>query len=109
MVNAPMRDDVWLVSLDPTVGSEMKKTRPAVVVSPDEMNRHLRTVIVAPMTTISRDYPSRLAIRFGGKKGQIAIDQLRAVDKMRLAKKLGAVPSETAVKLSELLIRAFSR
>jgi mRNA interferase MazF len=109
VVGAPLRDDVWLVSLDPTVGSEIRKTRPAVVVSPDEMNRHLRIVIVAPMTTISRDYPSRVAVRFGGKAGQVAVDQLRAIDKIRLVKRLGAIPSRTAMELSELLIEVFSR
>ncbi len=83
------RFDVFLVNLDPTVGSEIRKARPCVVVSPDEMNRHVRTVIVAPMTTKGRPYPCRVGITFGGVDGQVAIDQMRAIDKSRLARRLG--------------------
>jgi mRNA interferase MazF len=83
--------DVYLVALDPTLGSEMKKIRPCLIVSPDESNRHLATVIVAPMTTKGRDYPTRVACRFQGKQGQIVLDQLRSVDKVRLVKRLGRI------------------
>ncbi len=85
------RFEVYLVNLDPTVGSEIKKTRPCLVISPDEMNRHIATVIVAPMTTAGRPYPTRVACRFGGKSGQIVLDQVRTVDKARLAKRLGTI------------------
>ena len=83
------RFDVYLVGLDPTVGSEYQKTRPCVVLSPDELNRHLATVIIAPMTTVERNYPTRIACDFQGKTGQVALDQLRVVDKSRLVKRLG--------------------
>jgi mRNA interferase MazF len=85
------RFDVYLVNLDPTVGSEIQKTRPCVVVSPDEMNHAIATVIVAPMTTASRHYPTRVAVEFGGKTGQIVLDQLRTVDKTRLVRRLGRI------------------
>jgi mRNA interferase MazF len=85
------RFDVWLVNLDPTLGSEIRKTRPCLVVSPDEMNRHIATVIVAPMTTKGRTYPTRVPCRFQGKTGQIVLDQLRTVDKARLVKRLGQI------------------
>src|ERR1035438_1450816 len=93
-VGGPGLDEVWLVSLDPTRASEMRKTRPCVVVSPDEMNRHLRTVIVAPMTTTERPYPTRVTLSFQGRRGQVAVDQLQAVDRQRLLKKLGKIRSE---------------
>ncbi|MDQ6677805.1 MAG: type II toxin-antitoxin system PemK/MazF family toxin [Acidobacteriota bacterium] len=83
-----MRGEIWLVNLDPTVGSEIRKTRPCVVISPAEMHDHLRTVIVAPMTTRSRAAPFRIGIMHGGLKGLILLDQMRAVDKTRLAQKL---------------------
>lgn len=85
------RFDVWLVNLDPTLGSEIRKTRPCLVVSPDEMNRHIATVIVAPMTTKGHTYPTRVPCRFQGKAGQIVLDQLRTVDKARLVKQLGQI------------------
>lgn len=80
------RYDVFLVNLDPTVGSEIQKTRPWVVISPDEMNRHMATVIVAPMTTQGRSYPTGVACQFQGKDGQIVLDQIRTVDKTRLVR-----------------------
>lgn len=102
----PRRFDVYLVSLDPTVGSEIRKTRPCAVVSPDEMNRHIRTVIVAPMTTQGKPYPTRVACRFRGKGGRIVLDQLRTVDTQRLVKKLGMLDtgaqSEALRVLSEM-------
>ena len=89
------RGEIWLVNLDPSIGSEIKKSRPCVVVSPAEMHDHLRTVIVAPMTTKSRPAPFRVPVTHGGQKGLILLDQVRAVDKARLAKKLGAVSAKT--------------
>ena len=83
------RFEVHLVSLDPVVGSEIRKTRPCLVISPDEMNRHLATVMVAPMTTAARAYPTRIRCRFQAKQGQVALDQLRTVDKTRLVRRLG--------------------
>lgn len=97
------RGEIWLVNLDPTIGSEIKKTRPCVVVSPAEMHDHLRTAIIAPMTTRSRPAPFRIGVTHAGKKGLILLDQMRAVDKDRLAKKLGAVSAKTlAATLSAL-------
>ena len=90
-----MRGEIWLVNLDPSIGSEIKKSRPCVVVSPAEMHDHLRTVIVVPMTTKSRPAPFRVPVTHGGQKGLILLDQVRAVDKTRLAKKLGAVSAKT--------------
>jgi len=89
MAVTPKRGDVILVALDPTRGSEIRKTRPCVIVSPDELNRHLRTVIVAPMTTGGQAYPWRVACRFQQTDGFIALDQLRTVDRERVARKLG--------------------
>lgn len=93
------RFDVYLVGLDPTVGSEIKKTRPCLVISPDEMNRHIATVIVAPLTTQRQSYPTRVACHFQGKAGQIVLDQLRTVDRARLLKRLGRIslPAQKAV------------
>jgi mRNA interferase MazF len=100
------RFDVYLVTLDPTLGSEIKKTRPCVIVSPDEMNRHIATVIVAPMTTKGRDYPTRVVCRFQGKCGQVVLDQLRTVDKARLVRRLGrisaSVQAATLATLAEM-------
>ncbi len=103
------RGDIWLVSLDPTVGSEIKKSRPCVVVSPPEMHDYLHTVIVAPMTTKSRPAPFRVALSHGGKKGLILLDQLRAIDKVRLAKKLGAVSGKTLSHTLDTLQEVFAR
>jgi len=90
-----VRGEIWLVNLDPTVGSEIQKTRPAVVISPPEMHDHLRTAIIAPMTTGSRPAPFRIEITFQGKTGLILLDQVRAVDKTRLVRRLGAVERTT--------------
>jgi mRNA interferase MazF len=105
----PRRDEVWLVSLDPTHGAEIRKTRPCLVLSPDEMNRYLQTVIVAPMTTTLRPYPTRVALRFQGKSGQIALDQLRPVDRQRLVRKLGTVSPGAAQQSSSTLTEMFSQ
>jgi mRNA interferase MazF len=97
------RGEIWLVIMDPTVGSEIRKARPCVVVSPPEMHDHLRTAIIAPMTTKNRPAPFRIDVTHGGKKGLILLDQMRAVDKGRFAKKLGAISSRTLnVTLSAL-------
>jgi mRNA interferase MazF len=105
----PLQDEVWLVSLDPTLGSEIQKTRPCLIISPDEMNRHLRTLIVAPMTTTQRPYPTRVSLRFAGKQGQVALDQLRAIDQQRLVKKLGTVSPKVAARVSSILVEMFTR
>ena len=98
-----------MVSLDPTQGSEIQKTRPCPVVSPNETNLHLRTVIIAPMTTAERPYATRVAVRFQGKSGQVALDQLRAVDRQRLVRKLGMVSAKTAQAVSTVLVEMFAR
>jgi mRNA interferase MazF len=105
----PRRDEVWLVALDPAQGAEIQKTRPCLIISPDEMNQHLRTIVVAPMTTVARSYPTRVPVRFQGKNGQVAVDQLRAVDRQRLVKRLGRVTATTAQSVSETLLEMFSR
>jgi mRNA interferase MazF len=102
------RFDVYLINLDPTVGSETRKTRPCLIISPDEMNRHIRTVIVAPMTTASKDYPTRISCKFKKKKGQIVIDQIRTIDKTRLINKLGYINPETQREVISVLQRLFS-
>jgi mRNA interferase MazF len=99
---------IWLVNRDPTVGSEIRKTRPCVVVSPAGMHDHLRTVIVAPMTTKSNSAPFRIGILHGGKKGLILMDQMRAVDKDRLAKKLGGVSAKTLSATLNILQEVFT-
>jgi mRNA interferase MazF len=97
------RFDVFIVTLDPVIGSEISKARPAVVISPNELNDNIRTVIIAPMTTSQRRYRSRVACVFEGKGGQVALDQLRAVDKSRLVKRVGALSrSEQKAVLSTL-------
>jgi mRNA interferase MazF len=108
VVSWPRRFEVWLVSLDPTMGSEIRKTRPCVIVSPDEINRHLRTVIIAPMTTAARSYPTRVRLRFEGKAGEIALDQIRAADRSRLVRKLGELPQGTARAVCAVLVEMFT-
>lgn len=107
MVADVRRFDIWLVNLDPTRGSEIKKTRPCVVVSPDEMNHRVRTVIVAPMTTAKRPYPTRIACTFKRKKGFVALDQLRTVDKSRLVRKVGRLSPATARRVLDRLQAMF--
>ena len=102
------RFDVYLINLDPTQGKEIKKTRPCLVISPDEMNRFIATVIVAPMTTKGRDYPSRVACEFQGKQGQIVLDQIRTVDKSRLIQKLGKIDPDTQTQVLALLSEIFA-
>lgn len=102
------RFEVYLINLDPTVGVEIKKTRPCLVVSPDEMNHHIRTVIVAPMTTKGRAYPTRVPCRFKGKTGQVVLDQLRTVDSARLVRKLGRISQKTANQVLAVLQEMFA-
>ncbi|MFZ5471562.1 MAG: type II toxin-antitoxin system PemK/MazF family toxin [Myxococcota bacterium] len=102
------RGDVFLVSLDPTRGHEIRKTRPCLVVSPDEMNRNLGTVIVAPMTTQGRPLPSRVSISFQRKRGLIVLDQLRTVNQTRLVKRLGSVERSTFARVLEVLAEMFA-
>ena len=102
------RFDVLLVSLDPTQGHEVKKTRPCLVISPDEMNRYISTVIVAPMTTKGRDYPTRLGCMFQGKQGRIVLDQIRTIDKIRIVRKLGQISSSAQEKVLSALGEMFS-
>ena len=108
MAVAVNRFEVYLASLDPTVGSELRKTRPCLVVSPDEMNRHIRTVLVAPMTTKGRPYPTRVRCRFGGKTGQIVLDQMRTVDTSRLVRRLGRIDKRTGNAVLAVLQEMFA-
>ena len=102
------RFDVYLVNLDPTVGSEIRKSRPCVIISPDEMNRNIRTVIIAPMTTKGRDYPTRIPVRFAGKRGKVVLDQIRTVVKSRLIKNLGKLKPDQSEEILFVLQEMFS-
>lgn len=102
------RFEVYLVNLDPTLGREIQKTRPCLIISPDEMNDHISTVIVAPMTTKGKDYPTRVKCQFEGKKGQIVLDQIRTVDKIRLVKKLGKISASTRKEVLVILLDMFA-
>lgn len=102
------RFEVYLTELDPTVGHEIKKTRPCLVISPDEMNRNIRTVIVAPMTTQSRSYPTRIACSFENRQAFIVLDQIRTVDGQRLLKRLGRIDKETQQKVLLALAELFA-
>jgi mRNA interferase MazF len=102
------RGEVHLVRLDPTLGSAIKKTRPCLIVSPDELNHHLRTVIVAPMTTGGQAYPWRVACRFQGRVGFVALDQLRTVDSERLVKRLGRLTASTSTEVLDTLQEMFA-
>jgi mRNA interferase MazF len=95
--------EVYIINLDPTVGSEIKKSRPCIIISPDEMNKFIATVIIAPMTTKSRSYPTRVDLTFQGKKGFIVLDQIRTVDKSRLIKKLGSTDIKTIHKIKKTI------
>jgi mRNA interferase MazF len=102
------RFDVFLVNLDPTIGSEIKKTRPCVIVSPEEMNRNIATVIIAPMTTKGKAYPTRVVCQFQGKDGQIILDQIRTIDKTRLVKKLGQISQDEQKLVLDTLAEMFA-
>jgi len=108
MATVVNRFDVYSINLDPTLGSEIQKTRPCLIISPDEMNRHIRTVIIAPMTTAGKDYPTRISCKFKKKKGQIVLDQIRTIDKTRLIKKLGSINPETQIEVISVLQRLFA-
>ena len=99
--------DVHLVNLDPTMGAEIQKTRPCLIISPDEMNRHLRTVLIAPMTTQTRQYPTRVRCRFMGKRGEVVLDQIRAVDRKRLVRRLGRLDRPTCRRVVSVLRELF--
>ncbi len=101
------RFDVYLVRLDPSEGHEIRKTRPCLVISPDELNRHIRTVIVAPMTTRSRSYPTRVPVRFQRKDGQIVLDQIRTVDESRLVQRLGKISATAGQRVLAVLGEMF--
>lgn len=100
--------DVYLVNLDPTIGAEIKKTRPAVIISPDPMNKNLQTVIIAPLTHTVKNYPSRIRSNFAGDSGEISLDQIRAVDKQRLLKKQGTIDNATSANIKRVLQTMFS-
>ena len=102
------RFEVYLVNLDPTIGSEIKKTRPCLIISPDEMNHNIRTVIVAPMTTKGRNYPTRVSCRFQTKNAQIVLDQIRTIDKKRLVKKMGKLDHRSADKVLSVIAEMFA-
>lgn len=102
------RFDVYLINLDPTIGSEIRKTRPCLVISPDELNRFIKTVIVAPMSTKGTSYPTRVTCKFQGKQGQIVLDQLRTVDKSRLVRRLGKIDKQTQSEVLSILGEMFA-
>ena len=102
------RFEVYLVNLDPTLGSEMQKKRPCLIVSPDEINHNLRTVIIAPMTTKGRAYPTRVPCRFKKKDGQVVLDQIRTVDQIRLIKRLGRLDRRASADVLDVLQQLFA-
>jgi mRNA interferase MazF len=102
------RGEIWLVCLDPTLGSEIQKTRPCVVISPPEMHDHLRTAIIAPMTTGSHSAPFRIPVRHAGKRGLILLDQIRAIDTVRLVKRLGALSPQSLKETLKTLGQIFA-
>ena len=102
------RFEVWLINLDPTIGKEIKKTRPCLIISPDEANKNLDTIIGAPMTTAVRNYPTRINCVFQRKRGQVAIDQIRSLDKTRLVKKLGTLNEQVCKVVCEILLEYFA-
>ena len=102
------RFEIYLVNLDPTLGSEIQKTRPCLIISPDEMNDHIATVILAPMTTKGRDYPTRVNCQFEGKEGQVVLDQICTVDKIRLVKRLGKINASTQREVLVILMETFA-
>lgn len=103
------RFEVWLINLDPTIGNEIKKTRPCLIISPDEMNRNINTVIIAPMTTKGKRYPTRISCKFQKKDGWIVLDQLRTIDKTRLVSKIGTIDIPTSRAVIATLQEMFAR
>lgn len=108
MADTVRRGDVFLISLDPTRGEEIRKTRPCVVISPDELNEYLHSYIVAPLTTGSHQYPFRISCRFQGRAGHIVLDQIRTVDRERMVKKLGKLPTSTLSNVLAILQEMFT-
>ena len=108
MTDTVRRGDIFLISLDPTRGEEIRKTRPCVVISPDELNAYLHTYIVAPLTTGSHQYPFRISCRFQGRSGHIVLDQIRTVDRERMVNKLGKLPSSTLTNVLTILQEMFT-
>lgn len=108
VVERVRRYEIYLVDLDPTRGSEIKKTRPCLIISPDEMNRHIRTVVIAPMTSARREYPTRVSVTFQKKQGQIVLDQIRTVDKSRLLRRLGNLSKARAREVASVLQEMFA-
>lgn len=102
------RFDVYLINLDPTIGSEIQKTRPCLVISPDEMNRFIKTVIVAPVTTKGTSYPTRVACKFQGKQGQIVLDQIRTIDKTRMVRRMGRIDKQIQTEVLSVLDEMFA-
>lgn len=102
------RFEVYLINLDPTLGREIRKTRPCLIISPDEMNQYLATVIVAPMTTKGQDYPTRIPCKFQGKTGQVVLDQIRTIDRVRLVKRLGVISPAVQSSVLAVLAEMFS-
>jgi len=103
------RFEIFLVALDPTIGSEIKKTRPCVIISPDEMNENINTIIIAPLTSTRKSYPTRIDIKFKNIKGQVALDQIRTIDKGRLIKKIGNISKNVEDKICSILVEMFSK
>jgi mRNA interferase MazF len=108
VVEAPQRYEIWLVAPEPSRGAGGREARPAVIVSPDEMNRHVEAVIIAPMTTAARAYPTRVPVRFEDKDGQIALEQIRTIDKARLVRRAGALPQPVARQVAGVLVELFA-
>jgi mRNA interferase MazF len=108
VVETPQRYEIWLVAPETARGAERSPPLPVVIVSPDEMNRHVRGVIIAPMTTATRGYPSRIAVQFEAKDGQIALEQIRTIDKERLVRRAGALPVATARQVAAVLVEMFA-
>lgn len=106
---AVKRFEIYLISLDPTKGSEIRKTQPCLVISPNEMNKHIKTVIIAPLTSTIKNYPTRITTTFQRKRGQIVLDQIRTIDKGRLIKKLGSIRTSTEEEVLTILQEMFSR
>lgn len=109
MVTNYLRYEIYLVNLDPTIGSEIKKTRPCVIISPNEMNNNISTIIIAPLTSKIRKYPTRVSCQVQGKQGQIVLDQIRTVDKKRLIKKIDVLNRATQIKIHKVLAEMFAK
>ena len=104
-----LRYEVYLVNLEPTIGSEIKKTRPCLIISPNEMNKNISTIIIAPLTSAKKNYPTRVNCQVQGKGGQIVLDQIRTVDKKRLIKKIDTINKRTQLKLHKVLNEMFAQ